>query len=110
MPIPNADRAVIAEEKLRTYLLNPSHKRGSGKAHVLASIGFFERNWKDLEGAIRRDHLGQEPNATISSHYGKRYQILAPITGPNGRAASFHTIWQIDIGTDYPRLITMYPE
>lgn len=73
MPIPNADRAVIAEEKLRTYVLNPSHKRGGGKARALASIGFFERNWKDLEDAIRRDHLGREPNATISSDYGERF-------------------------------------
>jgi hypothetical protein len=22
----------------------------------------------------------------------------------------FHSVWQIDLGTDVPRLITMYPE
>ena len=35
MRIPNADRAIIAPEKLRFYLLNPSHRRGSAKARLL---------------------------------------------------------------------------
>jgi len=29
MWIPNADMAIIAPEKLRDYLLNPAHRRGS---------------------------------------------------------------------------------
>jgi hypothetical protein len=108
--MPNAHQAIIAEEKLRTYLLNLSHRRGGGKARILATIGFFEHNWQDLADAIRRDHLGQEPKETLPTQYGDRYEIAAQITGPNGRSVSFCTIWQIDVGTDCPRLITMYPE
>ena len=37
MTIPNAERAVIAMEKLTEYLLNMSHKRGGAKARLLLS-------------------------------------------------------------------------
>jgi hypothetical protein len=32
------------------------------------------------------------------------------LTGPNGCAMRFRSICQVDIGTDFPRLITMYVE
>jgi hypothetical protein len=38
VPIPTADRAIIAVEKLTAYLLNPSHKRDGAKARLLISL------------------------------------------------------------------------
>jgi hypothetical protein len=35
--------------------------------------------------------------------------VIAP-ENPGGRVVSFLSVWQIDAGTDCPRLITMYPE
>jgi hypothetical protein len=32
MPFPDAERAVVTEEKVRDYLLNPSHPLGGRKA------------------------------------------------------------------------------
>ena len=40
MTVPNADRAIIAPEKLTGYLLNASHKRGGPKARMLLSVGY----------------------------------------------------------------------
>lgn len=40
MRIPNADQAIIAPEKLRDYLLNPAHRRGSAKARLLLACGY----------------------------------------------------------------------
>lgn len=40
MTVPNADRAIIAAEKLAGYLLNVSHKRGAAKARLLLSLGY----------------------------------------------------------------------
>jgi hypothetical protein len=34
MKVPNVDRAIVAEEKLTSYLLNVSHKRGAPKARL----------------------------------------------------------------------------
>lgn len=39
MKLPHADRAVIAEDKLRDYLLNVSHRRGGSKARFAAGHG-----------------------------------------------------------------------
>ena len=38
MLIPNADKAIIAPEKLRDYLLNPAHRRGSAKGAATAQL------------------------------------------------------------------------
>ncbi len=110
MKIPNADDAVISREKLRDYLLNVGHRRGGAKARLLLSLGYQPEAWQVLEQDLRKQHLGEDVIATSRSDYGVRYEIVAPITTPSGRAVSFRSIWQIDAGTDAPRLITMYPE
>ena len=64
-----------------------------------------------METDIRAGHLTADVDLSAeSSDYGTRFEIVAPLTGPLGRTVTFRSIWQIDVGTDYPRLITMYPE
>ena len=53
MKIPNAEGAVIAPEKLRDYLLNPSHRRGGSKARLLVSLGYEGNEWERLESDLR---------------------------------------------------------
>lgn len=110
MKIPNADRAVIAEDKLRDYLLNVEHHHGASKARLLHSMGYRPEGWQDLETDIRVQHLTIDVDVTKQSGYGTRYEIVGSLVGPLGWSAVFRSVWQIDTGTDYPRLITMYPE
>jgi hypothetical protein len=110
MKLPNSDRAIIAPDKLRDYLLNPRHPRGASKAKLLLSMGFRTPEWQVLERAIREQHLSAEVAATVETDYGRRFEILAPLAGPDSRPVIFRSIWQIDIGGDVPRLITIYPE
>lgn len=109
MLIPNADKAVIAPEKLRDYLLNPAHRRGSAKAKLLLSLGYRPDAWRVLELDLRNQHLSAHVTATKQNPYGLRYEVRAPLQTPRGRIVVFESVWQIDIGTDVPRLITMYP-
>jgi hypothetical protein len=46
---------------------------------------------------------------TKDNLYGQRFEISAPLATPSGRRILFHSVWQIDKGTDLPRLITLYP-
>jgi hypothetical protein len=108
--IPNATSAVIAEDKLCQYLLNPLHRRGASKAAVLLGMGYSAEHWQRLESDLRDQHLTVDIDAEADSEYGKRYEVFALLTGPNGRAMRFRSIWQVDRGTDFPRLITMYVE
>jgi hypothetical protein len=110
MKVPHADRAVIAREKLCDYLLNPDHVRGGSKARLLIAMGYHADDWRRLETDLREQHLTAEIDATSETDYGPRYEIIAPLLGPSGQTITFRSIWQIDTGTEVPRLITMYPE
>jgi hypothetical protein len=108
--IPNADKVVIAKDKLCDYLLNPFHRRGGSKARLLISMGYSGKNWKRLEANLRLHHLAAEVVCETDSDYGKRYEIVAPLPDSSGGHVLFRSIWQIDTGSDFSRLITMYPE
>ena len=110
MKVPNAERAVIASEKLCLYLLNQAHRRGGSKARLLLSMGYTAGDWQRLETDLRAQHLTANVKLQTTTDYGERYEVIAPLIGPNGRSIVFCSVWQIDIGTEYPRLITMYPE
>jgi hypothetical protein len=108
--IANADKAIIAEDKLRNYLLNLAHRRGGPKAKLLLAMEYRADDWRRLEADIRTQHLAAEVDRETKTEYGTRYEIVAALSGPGGQAVTFRSVWQVDTGTDYPRLITMYPE
>src|SRR5262249_24611546 len=109
MTIPNADRAIIAADKLTGYLLNMSHKRGSAKARLLLGLGYRSDAPHVLESDLRAQHLSLDVTRTQENAYGVVYEIVGPIRTPNGRRVQFCSVWQVDTGTDVPRFITMYP-
>jgi len=110
MKLPNQERAVIAPEKLVHYLLNTEHKRGGTKARVLAHFGYRADNWHQLDEDIRRFHLNAEVERMRQTSYGVRYEIHAPLHTPSGQTLMLRTVWQIDEGSDVPRLITLFPD
>ncbi len=109
MKIPNADRAIIAPEKLRDYLLNSLHRRGGPKARLLMSLGYRAEDCGQLERDLRLQHLTDEVTAVTHTEYGVRFEIVATIVTPSGARFDFCSVWQIDQGSDVPRLITLYP-
>lgn len=109
MRIPNAERAIIAPEKLRDYLLNPAHRRGAAKARLLWACGYRADAWQVLEADLRAQHLTADTAVTKENPHGRRFEISAPLATPSGRRILLQSIWQIDKGTDLPRLITLYP-
>jgi uncharacterized protein DUF6883 len=108
MTVPNADRAIIAADKLTAYLLNMSHKRGAAKARLLLRVGYRTDAPHVLEEDLRAQHLSLEVTRTHKNAYGV-YEIVGPIRTPNGSRVHFCSVWQVDSGTDVPRFITMYP-
>jgi len=110
MKIPNAENAEIAPAKIRDYLLNPVHRRGGPKARLLRSFGYQPENWQRLADDIRKYHLTADAIPGRANEYGQRFEIIAHLATPAGRPLLLRSIWQIDTGTDHPRLITIYPE
>jgi hypothetical protein len=114
-PLPNYEEAVIEDSKFVSYALSPQSDRGQHKARVIESaLGFNLTNWAHFKPAIL-DALPFRP-ATLTSEttFGKKYEIVLPITGANGRTVDVITIWQFDRlpdGVHYanaPRLVTLY--
>jgi hypothetical protein len=107
--VPNADRAIIATEKLTGYLLNLSHKRGGPKARLLQSVGYRSENPQTLESDLRAQHLSLDITRMHETAYGVVYEIERPIKTPSGKSGRFCSVWQVDTGTGVPRFLTMYP-
>ncbi len=110
MKLPNAERAFIATDKLEKYLLNIEHERGGSKAQLLIEFGYRRESPQRLAADIRRFHLLADIQLIRESDYGTRYEISELIETPNGRKLRVRTIWQVDKGTDFPRLITLFPD
>lgn len=110
MKIPNANRAVIEPSKLTEYLLNTEHKRGGSKAKLLLQFGYSLDNWQQLEIDIRTFHLSQDASMMKETIYGTRYEITNELLTPSNRLLRVKTVWQIDQGTDFARLITLIPD
>lgn len=106
MTVPNADRAVIAAEKIAGYLLNVSHKRGGPKAKLLLSVGYRADDPQRLESDLRAQHLSLDVTRRSDNPYGVTFEIEGPIKTPTGRSVRFCSVWQIDTGTDVPRPCT----
>lgn len=110
MPIPNADSAIIEQQKIVDYLLNAGHRRGGSKATLLRQFGYDLVDWVRLADDLRRDHLSRDADFSRSTQYGERYEIRAPLQTPSGRPLIVRSIWQIDTGSASPRLITLHPD
>jgi hypothetical protein len=110
MNIPNSDRAIIEQSKITNYLLNVEHKNGKSKARLLFRYGYSVDNWQQLEADIRRFHLSEDVSLIKETPYGIRYEISANLLTPINRLLLVRTVWQIDKGTDFPRLITLVPD
>jgi hypothetical protein len=110
MKLPNPERAVIAPEKLVQYLLNTEHRRGGHKARVLLNFGYHVDSWQQLHTDILRFHLHADVEVMRQTPYRTRYEIRAPLQTPSGRMLTVRTVWQMDDGTDFPRLLTLFPD
>lgn len=106
MYLPNADRAVIEERKITEYLLSLTHPDGESKARYFRGFGFRSDEWERFADALR--NVGQNNRVTEAreTSYGIQYVIIGQMNTPDGRRPFVRTVWQIDHGTDSPRLIT----
>jgi len=108
MKLPNINQAIVPSEKLRDYLLSFSHPVGKFKAVFFRTLGYTDKNWQQLELAIR-SLLKQDAFERERTNFGQKYEIRGTIVGPSGKQANIITIWIIREGEEVPRFITAYP-
>lgn len=108
MPIPDAQRAFVADEKVRDYLLNLEHPDGGSKAVWFYSLDYKRIEWELLAAdllAIARDC---DEFLIETTGFGVKYKAGGLVGRPNYRSRRVLTIWIVE-DDDPPRLVTVYP-
>lgn len=108
-PLPESDRGMIDERKLRDYLLSPTHPIGRFKSEFFTRLGYTQSEWTRLAADLRRDHLPHEAEAVGSTQHGVKYRIVAPLVGPTGEKVQLVSIWIVRTGERRPRFVTAHP-
>ncbi len=109
----NSDRAIIEPAKFTEYSMNLEHPQNRGKALAFKEIGYVVDTPEGRTAAAQdvvaqlRSKLKDSPTIPDrETAYGQRYMVRTKITGPNDETGTLVTIWQYDIGTWVPRLVT----
>lgn len=106
--MPNYENAIVAPDKLRRYALNPDSEVGAHKARVFESVlGFTLANADELESQLLRNLPSVPALERRATIYGRQFTADIPVTGPRG-SGIVRTGWQIDTGSDVPRLVSLY--
>ncbi|MEI8021186.1 MAG: DUF6883 domain-containing protein [Schlesneria sp.] len=108
MPFPDAEHAIITQEKLCDYLLNPAHPVGGPKAAWFASVGYTPANWEQLRSDLLRIARDCENFIPKSSPFGVKYETRGEIGCEGYRRAIVLAVWIVE-GNSPPRLVTAFP-
>lgn len=107
--LPNAEKAILTEEKFTGYFLNPNHKVGGDKALVFEKVlGYNKENWSELKSQIQQGLFKYRSAKGLTDQYGQRFEVRMMIKGPTGRYAKVKTGWIVDAGEKYPRIVSAY--
>ena len=105
----NVQTARIEREKITNYLLSTTNPLGRNKANFFLSFGFSTEHWQGFAEALRLQATDHEVVKVVETVHGLRYHIDGALETPDGRNPQVRTVWQMDVGSDSPRLITAYP-
>ena len=109
MPIPDAERAVIAAEKARDYLLNLEHPDGGPKAVWFHALGYARDEWQLLADDLTAIARDCDDFDTETTPFGIKYKAAGLVGRPNHRPGNVLTVWIVE-DDDPPRLVTAYPD
>ena len=110
MKLPQADKAVVDQEKITGYLLNAAPPDNGGKAAFFQGLGFKPDDWLQLADAFRRLAESGEVHNSMATPHGHKYIVDGLVESPNGKSPVVRTVWIVDMGFDTPRLVTAYPQ
>lgn len=108
MLLPNANRAIIKEEKITDYVLNFDHFEGKNKARIFSSVlGLKKENADYLINAIRDAILINDAVKQSESTFGIKYTVDFDLLFKK-KIARVRTGWLIEKDKNIPRLITCF--
>ena len=101
--------AYVPKEKLVDYALNSNHPIGKEKAKAFKiALGYTKENSEELRKKILELFREDKMVLKREGDYGKQYEQIMKITGPNGKTANVLTAWIKESETSEPRLTSLY--
>lgn len=85
MNLPNAHLAVVEEEKICGYLLNPAHPDNGGKAAFFMALGFTAENWRALATALQELAGSSSVAKCLASAHGAKYILDGRVGNPGAK-------------------------
>jgi hypothetical protein len=107
--LPNSDRGIVDDAKVRDYLLSSSHPVGRFKSAFFTTLGFSPHDWPALRDALLAFARTADATPGKPSPFGPKFEIRAILVGPSGRQAPVVTIWMIPDGQDFAHFVTAFP-
>jgi hypothetical protein len=108
MPIPDAQRAIVAVEKVRDYLLNFEHPDGGSKAAWFHSLGYTRDKWQLLAADLLAIAWDCDGFDTEMTPFGLKFRASGLVGRSARRRGRVLTVWIVE-DDDPPRLVTTYP-
>lgn len=105
--LPRYEKAVIPKAKFTQYALNPEKDPDKANAFEKA-LGYTMDNADELIGQIYDKISEYDAKEKPDNGWGKRYEVIMDITGPNGKTAKVLTAWIDDKNTGEMRLTSVY--
>lgn len=107
--LPNIDHAMVEERKITAYLLDGRHTLGGAKAVFFERFGFSAADWMRFRDAVLAHARDNDVHHSYDARHGRVYDIVGPLTSPDGRNPLVLVVWMIRSGEDRPRLVTVVP-
>ena len=108
MKLPNPEKAIIDEEKLSGYCLNPRHSDGQHKARVFQSaLGMGIDDADELRTALMQAIQITDVVLDKPSPYGQKYKVDFIIVRKE-KQAMVRSVWLVRDDEDFPRLVTCF--
>jgi len=106
--LPRVQDAWVPVEKVRDYLLNLDHSKGSPKAQFFISQGFDPGHWERLRDALVRHAQCGLPTFSRRSGNFDLWRVLGLLDTPSGKRPLVFSVWVIE-NEGAPRLVSAYP-
>lgn len=90
--LPNAEKAIIEAEKLRGYILSPTHPVGQSKAAFSQKLGYTAENWEAFEQALRDLIDSYDAREGEENQYGRKFVVRGSLTSPTGERVQIVTV------------------
>lgn len=110
MKLPNGERAVVSDEKLYGFLVNPDHPAQPGHAELFDRLlGIDSDSAERLRDALLTAARESEAAPGSPSPHGQKFEVRFSMAGRRGTYIIL-SVWIIERGADAPRLVTAFVE